>query len=58
MQHITELKASSDSGGDEVSVKVQVDAGGDGGPRELREGFGVEDEHEWRDARVRRDDGR
>lgn len=49
-------KGISDSGGDEESVKVQVDAGGDGGPGDFCEGLGVEDEQERRDVRIRRDD--
>lgn len=43
---------------DEKSMKVHVDAGGDGGSGDLLEVFGVEDEHERRDVGIRRDDGR
>ena len=41
-----------------MSVKVDVDTGGDGGSSDLLEGFGVEDEHERGDVWIRRDDRR
>lgn len=46
----------SDGRRDEMSVKVHVDAGGDGGSGDLLHGFGVEDEHKRRDVWIRRDD--